>query len=300
MAVILNQTATTLLTDGLISYIQYLFKTPEITPDDFRWNADETQTRIFISGPFTVGRQKAGSIPTVTVMRSDFSASNLVNDHLQSARANVFDKEVRMDMMNGGVSIVCECGAGDEAQAMAVFVFLQIQGNRKNLVQGMPFLHRILGMSISKEVPVKESAEIERWQTTINIDVSLYLGWIRKEEPLPQWTESLVYNTSKFYDGTGTITLGSDKISDTGSFFGFMTVNYPQFLQAEFDAGYYYVLLDDGRRLDVAEVVDPHTLRLTKRDDAGKVSAYAADSTRTLPYKVVWNSIHLYTEFKNK
>jgi len=300
MASILNKCATTQLSDGLISFIQYLFRTPDITPAGYRWNADEKATEIFISGPFTISREKVGQLPTVTVARSPFQAQNRVIDHLKKADPNTFENEVSLDLLDGGVSIICEAGAGDEASALAMFIFLEIQANRKQLLQGMPFVHRFLGMSISNETPVKEAAEIERWQAIVNISVTLYLGWMKYIKDPEPWRQAALFNTNDFWQSQfGRVEVGSAILTDDSADFGFLTANNPKFLQSEFEKRWYYVLVD-GMKLTVEEIISNKKLRLSVVDADQNVVAFAAATTKDAPYRLVWNSVHIYMEFPKK
>lgn len=298
MPAILNKCSLTQLSDGILSFIQYLFKTPEITPHDFRWNPTETETKIFIAGPFTVSRQKIGQLPSVIVSRTPFQAENRVIDHAQSADENVMTNPVSQDVLDGSLNVICECGASDEAEALASFIFLEIQANRKQIVNNMPFAHRLLCQSISASVPVKEAAEIERWQCSFSISASIYMGWIKTEKDGEPWTKAAIFNTQDYWESNyGTFVAGSDIISDASADFGTANTNKPKLNQQELSQKWYYVLCQD-QKLTVEEILDNKRLRLSVVDADGNVVPYQAPASATTPYKLVWNHVRLYTEIK--
>jgi hypothetical protein len=300
MPAILNRSSQTQLSDGIISFLQYLFKTPEITPAGYRWNSDERQTQIFIGGPFSVTREKVGQLPTITVIRSPFQSKNMVVNHLQSASPNTFENPISIDIIQGMLSIVCECGAGDEAEALAQFIMLEMQANRRELIKEMPFVHRFLGVSVGVETPVKEAAEIERWQAVVSIDVSLYMGWLKFETGLNKFNKAALFNAQDFWESDyGSFETGSAIITDDSADFGFLTANNPRLLEAEFNKRWYYVLAD-GRKLTVEEIISNKKLRLSVVDADGAIVPFASQETKKINYKLVWNTVHVYTEFKTK
>ena len=79
-----------LITDGLTSYIQHIFGSPKHTPDDYRWNVQDRQSRITISGPFVIDKERPMAAPFIVVERSAFSFNNKVIGDLKSGQENVF------------------------------------------------------------------------------------------------------------------------------------------------------------------------------------------------------------------
>ena len=105
MGVIVNNCPLNEISDCLISFIQHLFNTPEITPDEFRWSSNDRETKIFISGPFAITRDKVGAMPTITVSRGSFGFHQRGIDNLKSADPNSFDNDEHLDILQGPVVI---------------------------------------------------------------------------------------------------------------------------------------------------------------------------------------------------
>ena len=297
MSVTLNQSSLTRLSDGIISFIQYLFSKAELTPGDYRWNADERATKIFISGPFTFSRTKVGSMPTVTVIRGPFTYENRTIDNYKGADANVFTNQERLEILSGPLTIVCECGAGDECSSLAQYILLELQANRTKMKEHMTFLHRLLWTGITPEQPVKEEAEIVRWQCSITLQASIYTGWINREVGLTRFNSAVIKNGENQYDSIyGSTTQGSDLFVDMSANFGLLVTNKPQFLQSELEKKWYYVSFDGAKMYTVEEIVDSKTLRLSYDN-----VPYSAPETQTyIKYSIYWNTVHLGVELIKK
>jgi hypothetical protein len=295
MSAILNQSSLTRLSDGLISFIQHLFGSPDMTPGEYRWSPDEQATKIFISGPFTYSRQRVGSMPTVTVTRGPFTYENRTIDNFKGADANTYENPERVEILSGPITVICECGAGDEATAMAQYILLELQANRLKMKSHMSFLHRLLWTGITPEQPVKEEAEITRWQCSITLQCSIYTGWIQRETGLTRFNSILLRNADENWDSIyGSQTQGSDLFVDNSADFGVTATNSPQFLQQELAKKWYYVSFDGAKMYTIESVVNNKTLQLSHVDENGNNVPFNPTETKSdVKYKIYWNTVHL-------
>ena len=298
MPAILNKCPLTAFSDGITSFIQYVFKTPEITPAEYRWSQDEKQTKMFISGPFTVTREKVGSLPTITVIRGPFNYENRTINNFKEANPNVFDEDKYIELLSGPLSIICEAGTGDEATSLAYFLQMELQANRLLMKKQMTFLHRLLWSGISQEQPVKEEAEIVRWQVTISLQATIYVGWLNKISGLDRFNKISVKNADSQWASTyGETTSGSDLFVDNSADFGIVSTNSPQLLQAELLKKWYYISFDGSKMYKVEEIINSKTLKLSDVDADGNSIPYnPTDTANNLNYQLYWNTIHLAIE----
>ena len=298
MPAILNKCPLTAFSDGITSFIQYVFKTPEITPAEYRWSQDEKQTKMFISGPFTVTREKVGSLPTITVIRGPFNYENRTINNFKEANPNVFDEDKYIELLSGPLSIICEAGTGDEATSLAYFLQMELQANRLLMKKQMTFLHRLLWSGISQEQPVKEEAEIVRWQVTISLQATIYVGWLNKISGLDRFNKISVKNADSQWTSTyGETTSGSDLFVDNSADFGIVSTNSPQLLQAELLKKWYYISFDGSKMYKVEEIINSKTLKLSDVDADGNSIPYnPTDTANNLNYQLYWNTIHLAIE----
>ena len=301
MAAILNKCPMVDASDCLISFLQYLFSNPEMTPDEYRWNVNDRATRIFISGPYTVGRDKVGAMPTVTVTSGNFNYNNLGVNNLSSADKNTFENQEFLDLMDGPVAVIVEAGTESEATSMANFIALMIHANRMEIKAQFKFLHRIIRTAISQAVPTKESAEIERWQSTASFMISLYSGWVKSEKGLARWNKVAIHNGSSAWESAlGETVQGSDLFFDNSANFGMLTTNSPQLLQQELERKWYFINLgDDAKKYTIEEIVNSTTLRLSMIDEGGNSIPYAANVSQLgITYSLLWNTVHISIEIK--
>lgn len=295
MSAILNRSSLTSLSDGLISFIQHLFGSVDITPGEYRWSPDQQATKIFIGGPFTYSREKVGQLPTVTVVRGPFTYENRTIDNYKSGDANTYENPEHVEILSGPITVICECGAGDEAVAMAQFILLELQANRIQMKKQMTFLHRLLWVGVSPEQPVKEEAEITRWQCSITLQCSIYTGWIKRETGLSRFNRVEINNADEEWDSIyGVITQGSDLFVDNSANFGITTTNSPQLLEQELIKKWYYVSFDGAKMYTIEEVVNSKTLRLSEKDENGdSVPFNPTEANPNVKYKIYWNTVHL-------
>jgi len=306
MSVLVNECPIVLVVDGIISFIQYLFSNPEITPGEFRWNSDDRNTRIFIGAPFTITRDKVGSLPSVTISRGPFMYENRVIDNLKSADPNTFENPEYRDILRGVITIVCEAGAASEVAGLASFIAIELQGNRKPVSANLTFIHRLMWSGISQETPVSEKAEPDRWQCSITFDVSLYVGWITREVgDMTKFNKMGIrgVNDPATWDSIyGQTTIGSPNLVDPSANFGFTPSSIPQLLQGEYTKKWYFILFGDGAKpYRVEEIIDNKTLRLSTLDSDGNYAAFSPTATSAnVSYKLYWNVVHIAIELPKK
>lgn len=295
MSAVLNRCSLTSLSDGIISFIRHLFATPDITPGEYRWSPDEDATKIFISGPFTYSRQRVGQMPTITVVKGPFIYENRTIDNYKGADANTYENPEHVEILSGPLTIICECGAGDEATSMANYILLELQANRKKIKEQMTFLHRLLWTGISPEQPVKEEAEITRWQATITLQCSIYTGWLIRERGLTAFKKIDINGAeSKWLSSYGSTTQGSDLFVDNSADFGTAITNNPQFLSQELTNKWYYVSFDGAKMYKIEQVVNNKTLRLSNVNENGVDVPFNPTETLTnVQYNIYWNNVHL-------
>lgn len=292
MSAILNQCSLTRLSDGIISFIQHRFSKAEFTPQEYRWDANEEATKIFISGPFSYSRKKVGSLPSVTVSRGPFAFENRTIDNKKNENIITGESEEKVEILSGPVTIICESGSGDEAVALAQFIMLELQANRHNIKKHMQFLHRLLWVGITPEQPVKEEAEIVRWQCSFTFNASIYLGWLTRTTGLNMLGSIDIKNAEKGWESTfGSVTQGSNLLVDNSADFGTLNTNEPQMLSSELSSGWYYISFDGCKMYKIDAIVDNKTLRL---------DGYSAESTSNTSYGLYWNTVHLDIALPNK
>lgn len=295
MAQSLENFPLALVTDGIISYIQWLFGNPEIVPDDYRWNENDRESRITISGPYIIDNERPAAAPYIVVERTGFNFENRTIDNLESASINTFDKKEGVMIADGSININVGSQVASEASSIANFLAIMLQAERKILMNTLGFLRNFRVDGISQERPVMQDSDIRRWVVSLNIFASIELGWKQevKGEPWTSYTLRAISTEHYYESNTGITTSGSDLFVDQNADFGFETTNNPQLLRKEFEKGWYYIKL--GNELyDVYEIVDNHTLRLRKEiGDNEYIPFNPDDSSVNVEYKLVWNSVHL-------
>jgi hypothetical protein len=289
-----------LVVDGFLSFIQSRFSNPEITPPAYRWNPDETQSRIRISSTYVIDNAKSGSIPSITVRRSGLQFASRVMDNLASADANVLTNAQYEDWADGTIDILCEAGSASEASSLANFLAIEIQANRKGIKYTLPFMRYISWADVGPETPVEQNVEVRRWQVFLRIKISVYLGWIKKEIDLDPFNKISITNISSentWNSDSGTITPGQPYIVDNTADFGILKTNNPQLLSAELNKKWYYVLIGEDTRLyTIEEIINNHQIRLSDRDLNNSVIPFNPPEGLTTHYRIVWNTIHLKVE----
>jgi len=287
--------------DGIISFFQYIFGLPGLTDVNYRWNSDERKSKIWISAPYTVDREKIGSAPSITISRGSFNFQNRVIDNLAKANANTKEQPVFRDLMSGNISIICESRSAAEASGIANFCAIQIQSERHKIMSQLKFIQDLKYVDIGTEIPIKEAAEIKRFQCVVTLSCNLYIGWIKDTINNDKFNKANIYTIDKqdtYTSPKGEIVQGSPNLIDTRADFGTLDTNNPQLIESEYNKKWYYVLFTEtNKKYTIEEIVNNKTLRLSQVDENGNTIAFNPDATVSgITYRIVWNSIHINME----
>ena len=292
------------IVDGIISYVQYVFGKPEVTPAEYRWDIDDRKSRIRIGAPFVIDNQKPMSAPFIVVERDGFQYDDRIIDNLKSSDANSFDNSKYLSITDGYVNIICGARVASEASSIANFISMMLQSDRHGIIENLKFIRNLKHVFIGPEVPVVKDAEVRRWEVTLKIFVSIQEGWIKSIQEPVTWDKFAIYNTNqvgeKPFSTKGIVSIGSDLLTDTTKDFGPYITNNPQLLDKELAKGWYYIRLSDNpnsQLYTISEIVDNHTLRLKTHDvNNNQVSWSSPESKIDVSYELLWNAIHLYIE----
>lgn len=294
------------IVDLLLSYLQHNFSNIELTPSEFRWNNDETQSLIRISAPFVIDNAKPMLAPFIVVERGGFVFSNSVIDNVKKAKANVLTDVERVDWMDGTVNIICGSGVATEASCLANYLAIMFQADRSAIMKTSKFIRNLNYVDIGPEVPVVKDSEVRRYEVTLRLKASLQIGWCYTERKPVQWNSANIFMTEKPYLSTsedGQTTAGSALLVDNTKNFGNLITNDPQLLQKEFDAGWYYIKFKDDTTNElytIIEIVDANTLKLQTHDVNDLPVNWSASETKTgVEYDLIWNSLHIHTKLPN-
>ena len=289
------------IVDGILSFLQFSFANPDIIPPEYRWDEDDRASKIRICAPFVIDNEKPMSAPYIVVERSAFTFSNNVIDNLKSQDPITGENTEKVDWMNGGINITFGSGVATEASNLANLVAILIQSNRHGICSTLKFVRSLQYVGIGPEIPIVKYAEVHRWETTLQLTVSLQFGWIMKQIELDEWNSTDIINTDEgtSYD-TGQTTLGSDLLYDPDRDFGTLLTNDPQLLNAELQKGWYYIRFDDNANEQlyvIKEIVDNNTIRLATHDEDDNEVPWSATETATeLGYKLLWNHVHIHVK----
>lgn len=288
--------------DGLLSYTQYLFNNPEITPSTYRWNSDDRASRIRISGPFVIDNEKPMSAPFIVIERGGFQFANGTIDNFRSSDPNTFENKRFSDWSDGPVNVICGSSVASEASSIANFLAIMFQSDRHGIKKTLRFVRNLNYATVGPEIPVVRDNEIRRWEVTLTLSLSLQFGWIHRdyEEQIP-WTKAGFYEINKpseTFSDTGIVSEGSDILTDSSKSFGYLNSNNPQLLQQEMELGWYYIKFNNNDQLyTISEIVDENNIRLTTHDEDGNTVPYSAPETAVdVEYNLYWNGIHLRME----
>lgn len=289
------------IVDGILSYLQWAFSNPDIIPPEFRWDMDNRASKIRICAPFVIDDEKPMSAPYIIVERSSFSFSNSIIDNLKSKTPITGEESEHVDWMDGGINITFGSGVATEASNIANIVALLMQADRRGICGTLRFARSLKYVGISPEVPVVKHEEVHRWETTLQLSVSLQFGWISRQTELSPWDKADVINQKvQMYSDSGEMAQGSDLFVDNEKDFGPLNTNDPQLLSSELSKGWYYIRLSDNSNdqlYTVKEIVNNHTLRLATHDEDDLEVPWQAPSTSTgVEYDFLWNHIHLYAK----
>jgi len=303
MAVDLKNFPLQAVVDVLLSYLQYIFGNPEITPPAYRWNSDTRASKIRLSAPFVIDNSKPMSAPFVIVERNPFSFENRTIDNLRTADPNVFTNQEKTDIMNGSINVICGSGTAGEASNIANFLAIMLHADRHGIISNSKFIRNLGYLDVGPEIPVVKDTEVRRWEVTLRLSASLQIGWLEKEKDPELWEKLAVYNIGDppwDESDSGETTQGSDLLVDTTKNFGYLNTNDPQLLEQEFNRGWYYIrFTSEGKKqlYTVVEIVNSTTLRLETHDENNDPVAWSAPETATdLEYEILWNDLHIHME----
>lgn len=289
------------IVSGMLSFLQWAFANPDIIPPEYRWDSDDRASKIRISGPFVIDNEKPMSAPYIVVERGSFNFSNSTIDNLKSQDPVTGEESEKVDWMDGSLNITFGSGTATEASNLANIVAIILQSNRHGIASTLKFVRRLQYVGIGPEIPIVKYAEVHRWETTLQMSVSLQFGWIVRQTELEEWNSVDIINTDEGtgYD-TGETTQGSDLLVDTSRDFGVLSTNDPQLLSAELSKGWYYIRFDDNpndQLYVIKEIVDNNTLRLATHDANDDETPWIADETSSgLGYKLFWNHVHVHVK----
>jgi hypothetical protein len=303
-----NNFPITKVVAGLISYTQYVFGSPEHVEPDYRWNEDDRQTKIRISAPFAIDDERPMSQPFIVFKRGQFTFMNNMVDDVKTAEPNTFENMEKVVIANGNLNIICGSRSAVEATGLAQFMSILLQANRHNIAgnSNMEILRNLNHVAISDEMPVFKDAQVTRWEVNLNVFLSLQFGWFERLIDPVLWTKIDIKNVDesrRVESDEGITSSGSDLLVDPSKDFGFLNTNDPQFLQQDFDRGWYYIQFKDNQYKQlykIVEVVNPTTLRLVTHDANELEVPWSSPSSETdVEYTLFWNSVHLHVRVPN-
>jgi len=289
--------------DCILSYLQFEFGNPEITPAEYRWNVDNRMSKIRISAPFVIDNEKPMSAPFIVVERGPLSFANRTLDNVKSGGPNTLENIEKVDWLDGTINVICGAGVAGEASSMANFLAIMIQADRHGIIKNSHFIRNLNYLDMSPEIPVVKDTEVRRWEVTLRLKVSLQIGWLNAIMEPVLWTAAAIYETGSppvTFSNHGIISEGLSTLFDNTKDFGPYITNNPQLLQQEFTRGLYYIRFRDNayqQLYTIVEIVDNHTLRLQTHDaNNDPVPWVAAESATDVEYDLLWNTLHVHME----
>jgi hypothetical protein len=306
MPAVLRNFPASAVVDVLLSYLQWAFSNDEITPDDYRWNENDRESRIRISGPFVIDNEKAMSAPFVVVERGSFAFANMTLDNIKAGGANTLNNTERVDWMDGIVNVICGSGVAGEASSLANFLGMMFQADRKGIINNSGFIRNLNYVDISPEMPVVKDTEVRRWEVTLRLRVSMQIGWfIREREPV-LWNSAEIYSLEdppEVFSDKGETTQGVSILTDNTKNFGFGSLNNPRLIEKEFNGGQYYIRFKDNtyKQLYTIIGITSNTLTLQTHDENDDPTPWLAPETATgVEYDLLWNKLHIHMKLPNK
>lgn len=300
MAVDLTNFPVVNIVNGLVDFIRYIFRTPGLSPNDWRYSDNPLSSKILIRGGYGSMDIRPGQIPEIIVVRNTFGFSNSTLDNLKSADPNTFSNVEKNDWMVGSVDIICGSRSQNEADCLASFLSVMIHENRHNLIDQLKFLKQISYASIGPSTPgEQQDVEVRRWLTTLRLNTEIKLNWINLEPDDIKFNQLEIYtrqNGNAYDMEHGTIEKNTSKLVDPDADFGTELSHSEHLDEAELTAGWYYVFLDGyTTKFKIAEIVDEHTLKLVYDDKRVDTELDLPEKIEDVPYKIVWNNVHFAT-----
>jgi hypothetical protein len=283
------------IVEALVDFTRYQFKTPGITPSDWRWDSDPKRSMITIRGDYSLEEIRPDSQPVIAIVRNSFGFSNSSLDNLEKADANTFSNAQKRDWLIGSIDIICASRSKNEADCLASFLALVMQSERHMLRSQLPFLKSLSYAMIGPPTPgAVTDVEIRRWMTTLRLNVELNMAWVTRQSDEVKWEKLNIYTTqngSAYESDVGTMAEHSSVLVDLTADFGLEVGRAQKFNSAELAQGWYYVFLGtDKTRYTIREIVSPTELRLVYQD--GGVDHGLMHEAFAGKYKIVWNNVH--------
>jgi hypothetical protein len=295
------------IVDGILSYLQFVFGKPEVTPAEYRWHSDDRQSLIRISGTFVIDNQKPMSAPFIVVERGSFQAPQVFIDNLKSGDPNSDNNYRYVQLFDGTINIIIGSGVAGEASSIANFIALNMQADRHGIMAETMFIRNMYILGVGPEVPVVKDSEVRRWEVTVTVFCSLQMSWLKADmQPLTVWTKAGIKAVDPDYtfSAHGELTLGSDRLVDSTKDFGIYTTNDPQLLEQELTKGWYYIqfVLDQYQfTYTIDSIVDHHTLKLLSHDSHDDPIPFSAIASATnVSYKLLWNNVHIHANIPRR
>lgn len=289
--------------DGILSYTQFVFGNALITPAEYRWNKDDRKSRIRICAPFVIDNEKPMSIPFIVIERGTFGFANRTLDNLRGADINSFENPEKVDWADGSINLIFGSNVAGEASSIANFLAIQMQADRRAIMETIQFIRNFHYIDVSPEIPVVKDVEIRRWEVTLRMFCSLQMGWAQALIDPQKWNKANITGIDRkvLTDSLkGSTVKDSDEFVDTTKHFGFELTDNPQFLESEFEKKWYYLRIKKDNEyilLTIIDITDEHTLKLEYHDEDNLPVPWAAPSTAAnLSYEILWNSLHIKCE----
>ena len=289
------------IVDGLLSYLQWAFGNPDIMPPEYRWDSDDRSSRIRISSSYVIDNEKPMSAPYIIVARDSFTFANRIIGNLKSQSPVTGEVTEGVDWMDGMVNITFGSGVASEASNLANIVALLMQSNRHGICTTLKFARNMKYVGIGPELPIVKYEQVHRWETTLNLFVSLQFGWIMRQTELTPWNSADIINQKvEDFSENGETEEDSDLLIDLTKDFGTFVTNDPQLLPAELAKKWYYIRLsrNSSKQLyTIVEIVDNHTLRLATHNEDDEEVPWLSDETATgVKYDFLWNHVHIHAK----
>lgn len=286
------------IVNGLVDFSRYLFSTPGITPNQWRFSANPEETKIIIRGGFGGEDIKVGAAPEIIVARNSFGFANSSLDNLEKADGNTFSNPTKRDWMVGSIDVICGSRSQNEADCMASFMALMIQSERHTIRHNFPFLKDIKYSMIGPATPAGEDVKQRRWLTTLRLNVELNMNWTRITVDDIRFNQLELYtvqNGNAYESLTGSVVAGETVLVDPNADYGYTSASRDKLDRAELEKGWYYAFLGTmTTKFKIVDIVDANTLKIRYESNLSDHDV-SLEEDFSGPYKIVWNNVHFAT-----
>lgn len=299
MPAILSNAPIATVVDSIVVYLQQTFSDPKKVPKEYLWDDNPSRSSISISSSFPENDDTPERVPSITVDRSALSFPRIAVNDEKSVSANTFETEEKVVTCDGGLNVTITCGSASEASSMANFLAIMFISDAPAIKTVVSFIRRFRPVGVSAEMPVKRSAEVERWQVVLSIEVGIQIGWFRDYEEAPEkWKRMELVAVSKvhaFESAYGSVFAGSSSLKDFEAKFGFENDSNPKLIESELNGGWYHVIFEGSpQRYKVVSLKSENEIQLQAVDsDNNPVPFNPLVNGINKKYKIVWNDIHL-------